>query len=174
MKEYPEIAKNILVTIISITNKRVSIWNKYITSVYEINKSINEIKNINFKEIFNILEKINLILEWKYLLFLEVNPIDKKYLILKYDSRKPWKMQDKIFKKWNYSLDDIWIIEWDKIITKEISIWKEPLWSIVIAKKEAFSENEKRIFLWMMNSLSWLLKQKKILEEERDKEFSKN
>ena len=35
-----------------------------------------------------------------------------------------------------------------------------------------FNENEKRIFLWMVNSLSWVLKQKNIMEEERDKIFA--
>jgi len=174
MKKYPEEAKDILVNIISITNKRTLTWNKYITSVYEINKSINEISSINFKEIFKILDKINLILEWKYLLFLETNPIDDKYLTLKYDSRKTWKMQDILVEKWNYSLKEIWIWEKDKIITKEIKIWNESLWNIMLIKESTFNQNEKRIFLAMVNSLSWILKQKKILEEERDIKFSRD
>ena len=174
MKIFPEEAKNILVYIIGVTNKRTLIWNKYITSIYEINKQITEIKNINFREIFKIYDKINLILEWKYLLFLESNSVDENYLTLKYDSRKPWKMQDLLIKKWEYSLEDIWIENWDKIITKEISIWLEVLWNIIVAKESEFNQNEKRIFLWMMNSLSWLLKQKNIIEEERNKQFIEN
>ena len=173
MKEYPEEAKNILVYIISITNKRTLIWNKYITSIYEINKSIREIKKVNFKEIFKILDKINLILEWEFLIFLETNRIDKSYLTLKYDSRKSWKMQDKLLEKWKYNLEEIWIKKDYKILTKEIFIWEESLWNIVITKKESFNQNDKRIFLGMINSLAWILKQKKILEEERDKEFSR-
>lgn len=171
-KSFPELAKDILVNIISLTNKRVLDWNKYITSIYEINKSITEIKNINYKEIFNILEKINLILDWDFLLFLDINIIDKKYLTLKYDSRKSWKMQDILIEKWKYKLSEIWITESDKIISKEITIWTEVLWTIIISKKHNFNENEKRIFIAMINSLSWILKQKKILEEERDKNFS--
>ena len=173
MKEYPEEAKNILVYIISITNKRTLIWNKYITSIYEINKSIREIKKVNFKEIFKILDKINLILEWEFLIFLETNRIDKSYLTLKYDSRKSWKMQDKLLEKWKYNLEEIWIKKDYKILTKEIFIWEESLWNIVITKKESFNQNDKRIFLGMINSLAWILKQKKFLEEERDKEFSR-
>ena len=173
MKEYPEEAKNILVYIISITNKRTLIWNKYITSIYEINKSIREIKKVNFKEIFKILDKINLILEWEFLVFLETNMIDKSYLTLKYDSRKSWKMQDKLLEKWKYNLEEIWIKKDYKILTKEIFIWEESLWNIVITKKENFNQNDKRIFLGMINSLAWILKQKKFLEEERDKEFSR-
>ena len=173
MKEYPEEAKNILVYIISITNKRTLIWNKYITSIYEINKSIREIKKVNFKEIFKILDKINLILEWEFLIFLETNRIDKSYLTLKYDSRKSWKMQDKLLEKWKYNLEEIWIKKDYKILTKEIFIWEESLWNIVITKKENFNQNDKRIFLGMINSLAWILKQKKFLEEERDKEFSR-
>ena len=173
MKEYPEEAKNILVYIISITNKRTLVWNKYITSIYEINKSIREIKKVNFKEIFKILDKINLILEWEFLIFLETNRIDKSYLTLKYDSRKSWKMQDKLLEKWKYNLEEIWIKKDYKILTKEIFIWEESLWNIVITKKESFNQNDKRIFLGMINSLAWILKQKKFLEEERDKEFSR-
>lgn len=174
MKKNPQLAKNILVYIISLTNKRTLIWNKYITSIYEINKSITKIKNINFHEIFKIFDKINLVLEWKYLLFLEANPIDNTYLTLKYDSRKPWKMQDLLLKKWEYSLEEIWIKSWEKIITKEISIWWENLWNIILVKSTVFNENEKRIFSWMMNSIYGILKQKKIIEEEKNKAFSEN
>lgn len=173
MKEYPEKAKNILVYIISITNKRALVWNKYITSIYEINKSIRKIWKVNFKEIFKILDKINLILEWEFLIFLETNMIDKSYLTLKYDSRKSWKMQDKLLEKWKYNLEEIWIKKDYKILTKEVFIWEESLWNIIITKKENFNQNDKRIFLGMINSLAWILKQKKNLEEERDKEFSR-
>jgi len=173
IKEYPEEAKNILVYIISITNKRALVWNKYITSIYEINKSIRKIWKVNFKEIFKILDKINLILEWEFLIFLETNMIDKSYLTLKYDSRKSWKMQDKLLEKWKYNLEEIWIKKDYKILTKEVFIWEESLWNIIITKKENFNQNDKRIFLGMINSLAWILKQKKNLEEERDKEFSR-
>lgn len=174
MKHFPELAKDILVYIISLTNKRTLDWNNYITSIYEINKSIVEINQINFKEIFKIFDKINKILNWDYLLFLETNPIDKMYLSLKYDTRKIWKIQNKLVEKWKFSLNEIGISKVDKIITKNISIWDEILWNIVIAKKDVFTENQQRIFLGIINSLAWLLKQKNILEEERDKEFSKN
>ena len=174
MKHFPELAKDILVYIISLTNKRTLDWNNYITSIYEINKSIVEINQINFKEIFKIFDKINKILNWDYLLFLETNPIDKMYLSLKYDTRKIWKIQNKLVEKWKFSLNEIGISKVDKIITKNISIWDEILWNIVIVKKDVFTENQQRIFLGIINSLAWLLKQKNILEEERDIEFSQN
>ncbi len=173
MEQYPQQAKDLLTYIIAITNKRLSDSNKYITSVYQINKTIRELENITFREIFKILDDINMIMESEFLLFLEVNPVMKEYLTLKYDSRLGGKMQDSIVEKWNYSLEEIWI-KWDyKILTKEIIIWKESLWNIIVARKTRFWENEKRIFLALINSLSWVLKQKKIMEEERDKEFSR-
>ncbi len=172
MKNNIELAKNILVNIISLTNKRTLDANKYITSIYEINRTINNIWKINFLEIFKILEKINKILNWEYLLYLEVNPIEKKYLTLKYDSRKYLKMQDLLVEKWHYKLEEIWIDKKDKIITKEISIADEVLWNIIVWRKTDFNQNEKRIFLAMVNSLSWILKQKKVLEEERDRNFN--
>lgn len=174
MRNNPALAKDILVQIISITNQRTLDSNKYITSVYEINKSINNIEKINYLEIFKILNKINLILKWDYLLYLETNPIDEKFLSLKYDSRYNLKMKDVLVEKWHYKLEQIWIEKDDKIIVKEIKIADEHLWNIIVWKKDNFSQNEKRIFLAMINSLSWILKQKKILWEQRNIEFSKN
>jgi hypothetical protein len=81
-------------------------------------------------------------------------------------------MQDLLVEKWHYKLEEIWINKSDKIITKEISIWNEVLWNIIVWRKQDFNQNEKRIFLAMINSLSWILKQKKVLEEERDKNFN--
>ncbi|MDQ7009797.1 MAG: cyclic nucleotide-binding domain-containing protein [Candidatus Gracilibacteria bacterium] len=173
MEKDPQLAKDILVQIISITNKRTLDSNKYIASVYEINKNINNIKQINYLEIFKILNKINLILKGDYILYLETNPIDDKYLSLKYDSRKNLKMQDILVKKGHYRLEEIGIEKDDRIIVKEIKIANEHLGNIIVGKKDNFSQNEKRIFLAMINSLSGVLKQKKILEEQRNIEFSK-
>lgn len=172
LEKYPRPAKEMLVHFIFVTNQRVSKSNTYIASIYEINSSIKEMSTINFKEIFIILEKMNAIMNGDFLLFLEVNPVMKTFLSLKYDSRSPGKMQDVIVEKWNYTLEDIWIEGAPKLLTKEITIWKEALWNIIIWRQKAFVENEKRIFLWMINSLAWVLKQKKILEEERDREFA--
>ena len=174
MEENSEEAKKVLSTVISITNKRLIDANKYITSVYQINNSIRDLEEINFKSIFKILDSINQIMESEFLLFLEVNPVMKEYLTLKYDSRKPWKMSDIIVEKWKYNLEDIWI-QWEyKILTKEITLGRESLWNIIIARKNIFTWNEKRIFLALISSLSGVLKQKKIMKEENDKEFSKS
>ena len=172
MKNKPEISKNILVQIIDIANKRTLASNKYIASIYEINQTVNKIEKINYLEIFKILEKIKDILEWEYILFLETNPVDEKYLTLKYNSRFHLKMQDLLVQKWHYKLDEIWIEKTDKIITKEIKIASEYLWNIVVWRKTKFSENEKRIFLWLIASITGLLKQKKVLEEEKNRNFS--
>ncbi len=172
LEKYPEQAKDILTYIISITNRRVSESNKYITSIYEVNRKIKELKNVNYKSIFIILDTINSLLWGEFLLFLEVNPVMKEYLTLKYDSRENGKMKDVIVKKWEYNLEDIWVIDPYKIITKEISIWNDVLGSIIVWRNNLFNESEKRIFLWMVTSLSWVLKQKNILEEERDKNFA--
>ncbi|MDQ7022289.1 MAG: hypothetical protein Q9M97_01950 [Candidatus Gracilibacteria bacterium] len=161
MEKDPQLAKDILVQIISITNKRTLDSNKYIASVYEINKNINNIKQINYLEIFKILNKINLILKGDYILYLETNPIDDKYLSLKYDSRKNLKMQDILVKKGHYRLEEIGIEKDDRIIVKEIKIANEHLGNIIVGKKDNFSQNEKRIFLAMINSLSGVLKQKR-------------
>ncbi len=171
LEKFPSQARDILVYIISITNERVLASNKYITSIYEINKSIRDLKEITLKEIFLLFEKIKIIMDSEIILFFEKNYVMKEFLTLKYDSRIPNKMQDKIVESWNFSLDEFNLDKNIRILSKEIIIAEESLWFLVIWKKEIYNENEKRIFLWIINSISGVLKQKKILEEERNKKF---
>lgn len=171
LENFPSQARDILVYIISITNERVLASNKYITSIYEINKSIRDLKEITLKEIFILFEKIKIIMDSEIILFFEKNSVMKEFLTLKYDSRIPNKMQDKIVEVWKFSLDEFNLDKEVRMLSKEIIIAEESLWFLVIWKKEIFNENEKRIFLWIINSISWVLKQKKILEEERNKKF---
>lgn len=174
LRKYPKQAQDMLLNIISSMNKREKKSNPYITSMHEINIIIKGMTSFNYKEIFLLLEKINNIMKGWFILFLETNSVLSQYLTVKYDSRYPWKIQNKVVKKWHYSLLDIWVPDWYRLITKDITIGEESLGSILIWRKELFMENERRIFLGMINSLTWILKQKKIISEERDKNFSKN
>lgn len=172
LEAYPLVAKDMLLQIIYISNQRVIESNAYITSMHQITTAIRELDHFTLKEIIQIFSLILEVLHWEFLLFLEANPVLNWYFTLKYDSRTPGKLHDLVLEKWKYSLDDIGI-EWDvKLLTKELKIWKEVLWNIVIGRKEVFNKNEQRIFLGIIASLTIILKQKKLLEEERDKEFS--
>ncbi len=170
---FPVEWKNFLINIISTISNRVNIWNKYITSIYEINKSINNLEKINYLEIFKILEKIKLILDVEFIIYLEKNPVVENVYSYKYDSKNPLKMQNKIIDINDFDIKKEFEIEKNIDILKEkISIWKENLWILIIGKKDSkFNENEKRLFLGIITSIAWIIKQKEIFDEIRNKDF---
>jgi len=81
---------DLLSSIIYISNKRLLEANFLITSSYKINKHISEINEFNNKNLFEILDELEKTINWKYVLYLEKNPVLENILILKYDSRYKW------------------------------------------------------------------------------------
>ncbi len=172
LEKYPTQTKNFLLEIIETINKRVNIWNKYITSIYEINKMVNNLQKINYLEIFKIFEKIKLIMWVKFLIYLEKNPVIENIFSYKYNSDFPLKMQNKVIDIKKYDLEkDFWINKKCYILENDINIWDDILWKIIIWKTKEFSENEKRLFLWIITSIAWVIKQKEIFDEIRNKNF---
>ncbi len=171
--KFPIEWKNFLLEIIEEINSRVNIWNKYITSIYEINKTINNLKNINYLEIFKILEKIKLIMDTDFIIYLEKNPVIENIFVYKYNSNFPLKIQNKTIDIKDSSLkEDLEIEKNTNILQEKISIWDEILWILIIWKKEKkFNENDKRLFLGIITSLAWIIKQKEIFDEIRNKNF---
>ena len=105
---------DLLSSIIYISNKRLLEANFLITSSYKINKHISEINEFNNKNLFEILDELEKTINWKYVLYLEKNPVLENILILKYDSRKPNQMQDMVFEKKWYFIDlDMLFIDCD-------------------------------------------------------------
>ncbi len=171
-KKWFELLKHI----IEITNKRLLKENKQITANYEIVKSIVEIKNINEKNIFLIIEKIKLITGFDYILYFESNPVIDNFIVLKYDSREAWKLQDKILdiKK----LEKLKDVKELKLVNnnfiQKLSIWELNLWYMIFWKKDEFNYEDKKLVVSVSNSLTWLLKQKEFLKEELNKNYMKN
>ncbi len=166
--------------IIFISNKRLLKINREITTNYEINKNISEIKNINFESIFEIIEKMKELMLCTYILLFEKSPSFKDYYILRYDTRLKWKIQDNIIeiKEWD---SEIKILKSSDInldifnLINKLKIWNDELWFIVVWRKNnIFNESEKNILISMSNSLSWIIRQKSIIQEEKNKNFMKN
>ncbi len=179
-KTFPEESIDLLKHIIYIWNKRLLKANREITATYEINKSISEIENIDFKNIFKIIEKIKDLIWCSYILYFEKSAAFTDYFILRYDTRTEWKMQDeiieikkddleiKILKESNFKLDSFNLIN-------KLNIWTVNLWFLVVWRKNnIFSESEKNMLVSMWNSLSGIIKQKSIIQEEKNKNFMKN
>lgn len=178
--EKPECWMKLLKHTIYVWNKRLLKANREITTNFEINKSISEIETIDMKSIFYIIEHIKKLIWCSYILYFERSLAFEDYQILRYDSRIKWKIQDKIveikkgeseikiIKNWDFNLDSFNLVN-------KLKIWKNELWFIVLWRKNnIFTESEKNTLISMWNSLSWIIKQKLIIQEEKNKSFMKN
>ena len=179
IKNHPEQWLLLLKHIIYITNKRLNKNNRQIAANYELSREINNLEKISLKSIFHIIERFKTIIECDYVIFFEHNIVVENYYTLKYDTR------------WRGSLDDISLEITDILnlncikdisgldffpfnsITK-LSIWERNLWFLITWRKNnIFSENEKNMLVSMGNSLAGIIKQKEVLEEERNKNYIK-
>lgn len=173
VKKYPDIWYEILKVIIVKSNERLLEANKIISSSFEVERYINEIKKVNLKSIFWLIEHIKNIVWVDYLLFFEKHKIMDNYLIFRYDSRFSWKIQDIVFeRKWYFiDLDELFekidISKDDKIVVNKLSIWDEVYWYLIFWKtKTSFTDSDKKIFSSISNSFSWLLK--KYIEDKEE------
>lgn len=176
IEENPVYWYELLKIIILETNKRLLEANKLIASNYEIEKTINSLKTIDLKSIFWLIDRIKNILDVDYILYIEKHPILENFLQLKYDSRQPNKLLDKIFEKDWIILDLEDIFEWcnvspdDQVIVNKIFIWDEVYWYLIIWRyKKVFDGSDKKVFSSMTNSLAWILKKFLSDKENKDK-----
>ena len=174
IEENPSVWYDLLKHIIVETNERLWEANKLITSHYEIEKAINSMKEINAKNIFLLIDKIKDIVDADYILYFEKHQIMESFLTLKYDSRYPNKMQDKIFERSGYFLnldalfDECNINPEDKIVINKLSIGNEIFWYLIFGReKRAFTGSDKKTFSSLCNSLAWIMK--KLLTDKETK-----
>lgn len=173
LKKIPNEALTLLKYIIHLWNQRLSESNYLITASYKISKEIIELNEINMKNIFQLIEVLKNSIWVSEILYYEVNPVMNNYLTLKYDTRNKWKLLNEIIEITNNKLDllSLQIDHYYKFIQK-LSIWNSDMWYLVFLKKgKIFNESDKKIITTTATSISWLIKQKQILDEQRDKEF---
>jgi len=174
-KEFPDVYSNILKYIIYLSNKRLNEANKLIASSYKISLEITKIENFNNQTIFNLIEKIKETIQVDKIIFLERNPVLENYLILKYTTEQKWKMQDQIINVVDNKLDLLSLkIKGKYNHIQNINIWNKDYWILVFIKdNEPFSDNEIKIITSISISFAWVLKQKKLIEEQKNKEYLK-
>jgi hypothetical protein len=56
-------------------------------------------KEITPRNIFHLIDRIKSIVDVDYILYFEKHQIMENFITLKYDSRQPNKMQDKVFER---------------------------------------------------------------------------
>jgi CRP-like cAMP-binding protein len=171
--KYKEEAFSLLRYIIYLSNKRLSDSNSLITSTYKITQEISKLEVINNKSIFFIIEKMKETLNVDDILYYEINPVMIDYITLKYDTRIPWKLLNTITEVADNNLDLLkYKSEWFYVFKQVLSIWNNNIWYIIFLKKDfKFSDSDKKVFSTTSSSISWLIKQKQYLDEEKNKEF---
>jgi len=176
IEEFPNIWFEILKYIIVETNKRLTEANKLISSNYEIEREISKLKVIDEKNIFGLINTTKWILNVDYILYFEKHQILENYLILKYDSRQPNKLQDKIFERnWYFlNLDELFekcnIKTKDKVMINKLSIWNEVFWYLLFVRESSwFTGSDRKLFSSMSNSLAWVIKKLWTDKELRNK-----
>jgi hypothetical protein len=169
-------AFNLLKYIIYLSNTRLNKSNSLITASYKISNEIATINNFNFKTIFELIEKIKSIIEVSDIIFLEENPVLEEYSTIKYKTSEPWKMQDDIIKITDNKLDLVELKNLGKYsYMQNIKVWNKNYgYLIFLRNKNDFSENEIKIISTLSVSFSNVLKQKELIEEQKNKDYIKN
>lgn len=164
---------SLLKYIIYLSNNRLLEANYLITSTYKISKEIAELEEITNKSIFSIIERLKNSLKIDDILYYEINPVMENYITLKYDTRTPWKLLNGITEIADNELNLLsYRSEWYFTFKQKLSIWLNNIWYLVFLKKNnKFDESDKKVFATTSSAIAWLIKQKQLLDEERDKEY---
>lgn len=173
ISEYPKEGLELLKNIINLGNKRVQEANNQIASQYEMTQEILALKTIDYTSIFSLLDHFTKMLELDRLYYFEKNPVLDNYYNCKYNSNNQGILSDEIIE----------ITSGQELITYQnnswynrsllLQIWDLELWTIVIHRQKDFSANEDKIISSITASLSGVFRQKKLLDEQRDREYMK-
>jgi len=170
---------NLLSTIINIWNKRLLESNFLVTSSYKISKEIAETTEFNNKNLFRIVDIFSKAIGWKYVIYIEKNPIIKEYVNVKYDSRNEWRMQSTVIEltqNWLEleKLELEWIELWKYNLVEELKNGNENIGYLVIWENDkSFNEWQKKSITSISTLIAWFIKQKQYFEDNKNLEYSK-
>lgn len=174
--KYPYESSQLLKYIIYLTNKRLLESNHLIAATYKISTEITKIEHITSKRIFELIDSLKDIIWVDYIMYLEKKQSIENYLTLKYDTRNKWKINDKVIELTDTKLFLLNLKIWNYYsYNQKIAIWNEELWFMFFIKKyDDFTDNDKKAILLTITSIAWVMKQKRIHDEERDKHYMEN
>lgn len=177
LENSPEIAIIFLKSIIHMGHFRLEKANREITINHEVSLAITEISEINQKSIQNLLEKIQILLWVEQIIYIEKNLVMDDYFKLSFDSLEG--ASNKIIKfEWSKFEYNTLIKEGVKIaqniIHAPLQLWENLMGYIVIwNESKDFVENDERLLHDIAISLVWVMKQKEIINEEKNKAFAR-
>lgn len=177
LEKYPKEGLDFLKKIILLWNNRVSKANAQITATYEMNMNILKLESINLRSILNLVDIFKDIIWVANICFIEKNRAVDGYYTLRYNTNNKWKLIDEVIEVNSLGTIEC-IMNAENIdtfpfqIIQRINIWNVNIWYFVIWKNdEDFSETDMKIITSITNSFAWIIKQKEIFEEEKDKNF---
>lgn len=176
IQKYPVKWLELMKYIIALTNRRLLSANRQIIANYEMNKNILEIDKIDNRSIFLLIEKFKYIIWCEYILYFKSNPYLPNYTTLVYDTRLSWLLSHDPIELSGTSLNindvDVNINKYN--LVNRVYVWSRTLWFIVFWKETIdFNDIDKKNISSIITWLSWIINQKSILDEERDKNFLK-
>ena len=179
LSEYPAEWLEFLKNIIRITHKRLIRVDHQLTAIFEMNASILHMQDMNYKTIFQLIHTFQHIIWADYIIYVEKNDVMEHYYFIRYDTRKPQMLQDNVIviddtKKLHHILQEEGIDLKKYTIIEPLGSEKNHIGYFVIwREKFPFEENEDRIITSISNSLTAVMRQKKLINEERNKSFIK-
>jgi hypothetical protein len=171
LKKYPKDWIILLSQIIDISNKRLLESNFLITSSHTITKYISEIWEFNNKNLFDIIDKLLTIYSSKFIIYIEKSPVFDNIFILRYNTKNPWKMQEKILQIDDMlNIQEIWLKAKDKVLVEKLKIGNKVIWYLIIWWEKSFSAGEKKSIAMVSVSIAGFVKQKQNREENEREE----
>jgi hypothetical protein len=177
---FPKDGYNVLTTIISIANTRLLRSNRQLTANYEVNVAISKIKDISITSIYKLLLIFQSILCVDQIMYFEKNRVMDCYYKLRYDSKNTSCIQNKILKFENENLDvnvlqSEWIQFSKNFRSVDLTLWDEHYWFLVMGRDDKdFHENEEQLLTNTAWSFVWIIHQKWIIDEARNKNYIKS
>jgi len=170
-QKFPNETIDLYKYIISLSNKRLLNANNHILSVYEMNKEIIWLTDLNEKSFFVLIQKFNKLINTDYILYFEKNSIVDGYFTLKYDTRFPWKMLDDVFEiKKEEEIFDLLFLKQDDYVIQKINVLNNYYWFFLLGKGINFTDSELKIIDTISTLLAWVINQKNILKEIKSEE----
>ncbi len=177
---FPQEWYTLLTTIIDIANLRVLRANKELTANHEVNIAISKIPDISIWSIYKLLWLFESILGVDQIMYFEKNLVMDEYYKLRYDSKNEKSMRNTIIKFPGEKLDfeklaneDIETCKYKRYI--KLKLWDENYGFLLIwMETRDFHENEEKLLQNTAGSFVWIIHQKTILDDQKNKSYVKS
>jgi len=180
VQAFPQDGYRLLTTIIDIANTRLLRANKELTANYEVNVAISKIKDISTSAILKLLLVFESILWVDQILYFEKNLVMDEYYKLRYDSKNKSSLLNKIIKFPREELDiDLLHDEGIELCRYHrftpLTLWDEHYWFVLVSReRKDFHENEEQLLQNTAWSFVWVIHQKRILDDKKNKAYIKS